>query len=1742
MKKLISFIALLIMMRVGALAATTTGTGKVSWAWDETAGKLSTTNGIDSYTSAAGPNIGSSMKANQFQSNTVNGKTYTYAKYKPTVTTEDGYVDGASVSFTLTPNSDVTFQPTDLHFIGGIGGTGGGTIKVEVTQGSTSKSFEYTNNKGSIRVDNTTTNANKTEKLSGFTASSSNVVVTVSVKGLATSKNLCINEISLSGTYTKTTVEKVTTIATTAPTSTSAGTTWDFTDATKFTNFASAVSNALDGEWTTEQNGYTAYSPQKAEVTYYTPELIKGLGIKGSADGKAVKLNKNTSGKYYLILGSTGQLTIPGCQAKTVSITCGNNFSVTGVKASANGTSLESSINNKVVTFTLTTAGSDVVITYEGTNANPNIPIDQIAVEGEFVTTRATTLSTSTAVGKKWDFAESAEGWSSSLTKVKASTDEWTYTASNSYYYNCAESGFANKEKVEFNLDVLKGLQFQKSNNGGLRLNVASQDATTGKSIAVIYGTTLTIPGCEGKYVKFTGTDVDKFTVLTNATSKGDGVYEVTQQGKDVSFLSNSKNAYISSIEVLDVISTGKTGSRTLTVENFLYKEDSGKGISSNDGGIDRTLRGVKLTFGGGGKAAAYYLETRTDNQQYYLKLYKNDNNDNAGCMTMAFDNDQLPEAQREHAYFTSVTFKSSSELSGNATDYLKVNAEGWTGTLTANSVTFSGPAAKTLRFDAVKTKKEDGFSFYQIKFDWVGDESWPDNVDLENITCTPTLQSSDLGTLMAGESKKAAVNVVPKNLRGITYSSDATGVATVDADGTVAGVGNGTATITTTWTAPSDNNTSYFVAGPLTAKSSVRVIDLSAGQEWMFNTNTTHECNTTDGGIAKDQDFSGDATLWALDKVDDSKNVHEYEYKKVLKSTYEELRLGNGVVAKTAGLFFSQGSAQQIKVNQNDYLRVNQSVRIKIKGLKAGDVVLVRCHTTNNSQEAGFLEENQENLLVPDADNAASKAERCFLLTAKADGDVVLNPSREMYIYRIKVYKQGTKLPYVNVTAKRSKRIEEKNYTSDYYYGYAGFKGLNANCQIAIIPHFNVNNTLTVSAKLWGVARSGKVTVADYAAEKNALTGEGTWEYYSDAPEIASVDKSTGVITAKKGGLANIVAKYVPAADENFSISYGYFNVYVNDNTSFRVALGDNYDVNTQVALPSGKSSTGDPVYVIDGENNKLDGKDIVLTLGGWDGKTDVRNPDNNPKKKDGWNAGRKDSYVTPIEGFNYAVNAVNDASDEEARSYGSGLYKTEDDATQGVNELSKEDVGNDFKGRGVPYRMPTRGGFLKFQPNKNGTLTVYIHQNGALDNDQDITVTNADGTTTTTQGYAPTSFHMRGYYISDEEGNLFSQNRTDDYKLTASTSGTLDKWMRAGDGLNPNYRKVADKDAKEWNDHKDEFEWFCGQYLKNAADNSNTNVKLADLDSTKVEAYPDAYQGVYEHRGAQVTIDESMCKYTFHVKAGKTYFVFSMLTKVGFSGFDFVPDASFGANADEPALTAESATAFTYPSLTANTYHKVPGTFKKSLNQNQWNAVCLPFTMNEGQTKEAFGDDVEIIDLEDVDDHKITFKKHQYQMIIAGRPYLVWSSKSQMGIPTTPVSYDSQAKEPGKVKAKSGNNYALIGNYAKIGLPKNCYVLNSKSVVLQNAAEDGKNSLKGYRAYINSADGTQLARKAFVISFAGIDEMVTGIQEVVADLADPQASGNVYSLSGVKVSSKGLQNLPAGVYIMNGNKYVVK
>ena len=220
-------------------------------------------------------------------------------------------------------------------------------------------------------------------------------------------------------------------------------------------------------------------------------------------------------------------------------------------------------------------------------------------------------------------------------------------------------------------------------------------------------------------------------------------------------------------------------------------------------------------------------------------------------------------------------------------------------------------------------------------------------------------------------------------------------------------------------------------------------------------------------------------------------------------------------------------------------------------------------------------------------------------------------------------------------------------------------------------------------------------------------------------------------------------------------------------------------------------------------------------------------------------------------------------------------------------------------------------------------------------------------------------------------------------------------------------------------------------------------------------------------------------------------------------------------------------------------------------------WNTLCLPFSLNEEQTKAALPVGFEIVDFYSVKNDKLTFKKHYYQMIDAGRPYLIWipgklGEKYDMKFPTGTtgyVAYDdtTSGKKPINVNGEddSADKYVWTGTYQQMSLPKNAYFVaqntdNGKTVIKQNVS--GKSKTKGYRAYLVAASG-ETPVKALSIDYDGVDEEVTtGIDDIMADLTDPETTGKVYNLGGQLVSRNGLQSLPKGIYIMNGKKYVVK
>ncbi len=119
------------------------------------------------------------------------------------------------------------------------------------------------------------------------------------------------------------------------------------------------------------------------------------------------------------------------------------------------------------------------------------------------------------------------------------------------------------------------------------------------------------------------------------------------------------------------------------------------------------------------------------------------------------------------------------------------------------------------------------------------------------------------------------------------------------------------------------------------------------------------------------------------------------------------------------------------------------------------------------------------------------------------------------------------------------------------------------------------------------------------------------------------------------------------------------------------------------------------------------------------------------------------------------------------------------------------------------------------------------------------------------------------------------------------------------------------------------------------------------------------------------------------------------------------------------------------------------------------------------------------------------------------------------------------------------------LIGNYDAdtFYAPVNSYILtnHSGSVAFRKVTKADTNKVGAYRAYMSVAyvssdpGSPKQAPALFTISFPGVDG-TTDIKAVDRPIVE---DGVIYNLQGVRMNS---DNLPKGIYIKNGKKFVVK
>ena len=262
-------------------------------------------------------------------------------------------------------------------------------------------------------------------------------------------------------------------------------------------------------------------------------------------------------------------------------------------------------------------------------------------------------------------------------------------------------------------------------------------------------------------------------------------------------------------------------------------------------------------------------------------------------------------------------------------------------------------------------------------------------------------------------------------------------------------------------------------------------------------------------------------------------------------------------------------------------------------------------------------------------------------------------------------------------------------------------------------------------------------------------------------------------------------------------------------------------------------------------------------------------------------------------------------------------------------------------------------------------------------------------------------------------------------------------------------------------------------------------------------------------------------------------------------------------------------------------------------------WYTMCFPWHLNDEQLEEAFNAEYNICEFSGVEIVQSTvegvsvnnlilhFNDIAQEQTIDGEGYLAVAGHPYMihpNIGVDPTSADGKVKcyftgikaisdlEPEQVtKALDGGagSLSFVGTFEDTALPQNSYFLGTKSgehypKFWRRGSVDTANRWKQYTAIVKpdadawsyiannvlttpNAQGAKLA-EFLIDDYVGVDAETTDIKEIVNAAKEknlPVEYMNViYNINGQVISndSKDLQNLPKGLYIVNGKKYFVK
>lgn len=742
------------------------------------------------------------------------------------------------------------------------------------------------------------------------------------------------------------------------------------------------------------------------------------------------------------------------------------------------------------------------------------------------------------------------------------------------------------------------------------------------------------------------------------------------------------------------------------------------------------------------------------------------------------------------------------------------------------------------------------------------------------------------------------------------------------------------------------------------------------------------------------------------------------------------------------------------------------------------------------------------------------------------------------------------------------------------------GSETLTATSDVAAITVSEPNIEFTTQPTGAQYSKGDPATALSVEAKTNISGATPSYEWYSNKTGSIPDDKSSEKIPGETS------ATYTPST-ESAGTTYYYCVASVENGSETLTATSDIVSVEVVGKLYSRKVTSTDTApqcneswYITgDTENDKL----VKMTFGGWKWGTNEAKNDHSYVKPnttstvitDSWEGPAKQAKVTALDGYEYAISGKNDAVHEDKTAttnmYGSTRY----------GWFVSPERENGITTKSYPYTLPVRGAYMTFEPTKNGTLTVYLLQNGAWNSD---TKNNID--------IIPGQFRMHAFQITNQRG-LVLEEFAPQYKITVNQKVmdgyTCSKYLSTN---KPSSWDTSSKDISNWEEFwnlDDDERKAVHDNWANGTNKSQTIIKLKN--------------------GSFLAIQKAIVKYQFHVTGNETYYLFSNFSKLGFAGASFQPDDAqpsdettfSGVNSlsdtkaytqiekvqDGTTIEGTNMPNYKY-TINGTEVGKVDGVFipqfkaitlKRTFKPNQWTTLTLPFNLTEEEVQKIFGDGTQLIQLNNakVDNGcaKLTFIYHEIQNVLPGHPYLIKPT-------LTDITNDANVivtKENNTITAFTVYNKCINPMIGQTDIDCGAYTfkgVQGYSTANQAASNinfsvkfkendifvsdsDGKmyvsagNSYsKGYRAWfekkVDTTDTTsgKINSISLVIDNPGDDDdnVVTTIDMVDVDPDVFNTLGiatGVYNLNGQKVSDD-MRSLPKGIYIVNGKKIVRK